>query len=150
MHNPVTVTMLDWASARCEAQPIRYAVFVNEQAVPAELEIDEQDIRCVHAIARAAGGLAIGTGRLLPGVREGSDTLARIGRMAVLKNWRGKGVGTAMLAALIEVARRRGDSVLALSAQTHAVGFYRGFGFVEEGEEYLEAGIVHQLMRRAL
>lgn len=150
MHDPVTVTMLDWASARHEAQPIRFAVFVDEQAVPAELEVDEQDTDCVHAIARAADGLAVGTGRLLPSVRDGSDTLAHIGRMAVLKNWRGKGVGAAMLAALIEVARRRGDSVLALAAQKHAIGFYRNFGFIEEGEEYLEAGIVHQSMRRVL
>jgi predicted GNAT family N-acyltransferase len=70
--------------------------------------------------------------------------------MAVLKAWRGRGIGGLLLDALIEAARRRGHRGVALSAQVHAVPFYRAHGFVEEGGEYLEAGIRHQAMRRAL
>ena len=73
-----------------------------------------------------------------------------IGRMAVLKDWRGRGVGGAILEALIAAARERGDEEAALSAQTHALEFYRRHGFVEEGEVYPDAGIPHQLMRRKL
>ena len=84
----------------------------------------------------------MGTGRLLPD--------GHIGRMAVLKGWRGQGVVGLMLARLVEQARARGDREVALSAQVHAVPFYRRHGFVEEGAEYLEAGIRHQAMRKAL
>jgi predicted GNAT family N-acyltransferase len=83
---------------------------------------------------------AIGTGRLLPD--------GHIGRMAVLADWRGKGVGRALLERLLEEARLQ-SCALALHAQTHASGFYRRFGFVEEGPEFMEAGIPHRTMVRA-
>jgi predicted GNAT family N-acyltransferase len=70
--------------------------------------------------------------------------------MAVVKDWRGRGVGAAILMALVEAARRRGDVEVALSAQTHALGFYRRHGFSPEGEVYEEVGIPHQAMRRSL
>ena len=136
----VTATM-GWDEARAEARPIRFAVFVDEQKVPAEIELDEHDAVCVHALARVEGK-AVGTGRLLPD--------GHIGRMAVLQDWRGQGVGAALLAALIEIARTRGNREAMLSAQTHAVGFYRRFGFVDEGPVYTEAGIPHQAMRMTL
>jgi predicted GNAT family N-acyltransferase len=136
----LTETMA-WEKARAEASPIRFAVFVDEQKVPAEIELDEHDAACLHVIARE-DGRAVGTGRLLPD--------GHIGRMAVLKAWRGRGVGAAMLTTLIEAARARGDLEVALSAQTHALGFYRRFGFVNEGPEYVEAGIRHQAMRKVL
>ena len=75
----------------------------------------------------------MGTARLLPD--------GHIGRMAVLKEWRNRGIGALMLRGLIERAKQRGDREVALSAQVHAVPFYRAHGFVEEGDEYLEAGI---------
>jgi len=93
-------------------------------------------------LARAADGTPVGTGRLLPD--------GHIGRMAVLKPWRGKGVGTAMLHELLAAARDRGHATAELSAQTHAIGFYRRFGFEVTGEEYLEAGILHRAMRLVL
>ncbi len=139
LHMLLTETM-DWEKARAEASPIRFAVFVDEQNVPAEIELDEYDAACLHVLARE-DGRAVGTGRLLPD--------GHIGRMAVVKEWRGRGVGAAMLAVLIEAARARGDREVALSAQTHALGFYRRFGFVNEGPEYMEAGIPHQGMRKA-
>ena len=137
----VTTQTLDWEEARAEAGVIRFAVFVDEQKVPLEMELDEHDPLCVHVIARAESE-AVGTGRLLPD--------GHIGRMAVLKAWRGRGVGAAMLNALIGAARERGDREVVLSAQIHALGFYRKFGFVSEGPEYLDAGIPHQSMRRIL
>ena len=137
-HMLLTETM-GWDQARADAAPIRFAVFVDEQKVPSEIELDEHDPACLHVVARSEGR-AVGTGRLLPD--------GHIGRMAVLKAWRGQGVGAAMLAVLIDAARARGDHEVALSAQTHALGFYRRFGFTNEGPEYIEAGIPHQAMRR--
>lgn len=131
-----------WETARPEASRIRFEVFVEEQKVPAEIEMDAHDAQCVHALAYAEDGRAVGTGRLLPD--------GHIGRMAVLKDWRGRGVGAAILTALVAEARRRGDAEVALSAQTHALDFYRRHGFSAEGEVYEEAGIPHQAMRRAL
>ena len=132
------IELMPWEKARAHAEPIRTVVFVGEQGVPPELEMDERDAACVHAIA-FLDGRAVGTGRLLPD--------AHIGRMAVLKEWRNRGIGGLMLQKLIERAKARGDREVALSAQVHAVPFYRAHGFVEEGCEYLEAGIRHQAMR---
>jgi predicted GNAT family N-acyltransferase len=135
------IELLPWERARELASPIRFEVFVREQRVPAEIELDDMDARCIHAVALLEE-LPVGTGRLLPD--------GHIGRMAVLKAHRNKGVGAAMLERLIEAARERGDREVALSAQVHAVAFYRAHGFVAEGEEYEEAGIAHQAMRLSL
>ncbi len=137
----VTIELLDWPEAKAEAQRIRFTVFVDEQRVPPELEMDEHDARCAHALAFSEGK-AIGTGRLLPD--------GHIGRMAVLKDWRGRGVGRALLRALIEAARRRGDREVALNSQVHALGFYSAEGFKAEGPVYDEAGIPHRTMRLRL
>lgn len=134
----VTTRTMRWDEAKARAGPIRFAVFVDEQKVPLEMELDEHDADCLHVIA-SDGAKAVGTGRLLPD--------GHIGRMAVLKEARGKGVGGAMLKVLMEAARVRGDKGVVLSAQIHAVGFYRRYGFIEEGPEYLDAGIPHRSMR---
>jgi predicted GNAT family N-acyltransferase len=133
--------ILRWESARAHAAPIRFAVFVEEQGVPREIELDAMDAQCVHAVV-FEGGSAVATGRLLPD--------GHIGRMAVLKAWRGRGIGGLLLDKLVGEARSRGDREVMLSAQAHAVAFYRAHGFMEEGAEYLEAGIPHQAMRRRL
>ena len=135
------IELLDWPAARDEAQRIRFAVFVEEQRVPPELEMDEHDPKCLHALA-FSDGRAIGTGRLLPD--------GHIGRVAVLRQWRGHGAGRALLRQLIEAARQRGDGEVMLSAQVHALGFYRAEGFEPEGPVYEEAGIDHQVMRMKL
>jgi predicted GNAT family N-acyltransferase len=137
-----TVELDTWEKLAAEAVPIRHAVFVEEQGVPVEIELDEWDQRSLHAIARDGAGRAIGTGRLLPD--------GHIGRMAVLKSVRGSGVGTAILRALMDAARARGWRAVALNAQTHAAPFYRRLGFVEEGDVFDDAGIAHIAMRRAL
>ena len=135
------IKLLSWDEARHDASPIRFTVFCEEQGVPREIELDEQDRVSVHAVV-FEGATPIATGRLLPD--------GHIGRMAVLKGWRNRGVGGLMLQKLIERAKSRGDREIVLSAQVHAVAFYRAHGFVEEGGEYIEAGIRHQAMRRSL
>lgn len=121
---------------------VREPVFLIEQNVPPELEWDELDPLSKHVVARDLNGQAIGTARLTPE--------HRIGRMAVLAQWRGKGVGEAMLTRLLDQARDLGYPAIELHAQTHAIAFYARSGFAVEGEEYLEAGIPHQNMRLAL
>jgi len=135
------VELLSWDEARAHAAPIRFTVFVEEQGVPADIELDEHDAACVHAVA-FDGERAVGTGRLLPD--------GHIGRMAVLKEARNRGVGALLLGKLLEKAKENGFAEVALSAQIHAARFYRRHGFVEEGPEYMEAGIRHQAMRKAL
>lgn len=135
------IELMDWERARSLASPIRFEVFVREQRVPAEIELDESDKVSIHAIA-FDGNEAVGTGRLLPD--------GHIGRMAVLETWRGRGIGGLILDKLIEAARERGDREIALSAQVHAVDFYRAHGFQPVGDVYEEAGIAHQAMIRAL
>lgn len=130
-----------WDELGSHAREVRDAVFVEEQKVPRDIEWDEHDAASRHVVARDSDGGAIGTGRLLVD--------GHIGRMAVLADWRGKGVGRALLERLLEEARQQGHTHLALHAQTHASGFYRRFGFVEEGPEFMEAGIPHRTMVRS-
>ena len=135
------IELMSWERARQLASPIRFQVFVREQRVPAEIELDDMDAPSLHAIA-FENEKAIGTGRLLPD--------GHIGRMAILKEWRRRGIGAAILKALIDAAERRGDREIVLSAQLHAVEFYRTHGFEPVGDVYEEAGIPHQAMVRAL
>jgi predicted GNAT family N-acyltransferase len=136
------VELGSWDEFREEAAAIRYAVFVDEQRVPEDLEIDEFDPLSVHALARDATGKALGTGRLLPD--------GRIGRMAVLPQARGRGIGSALLRVLMDESRRRGNRDAVLSAQVHAAAFYERHGYAVEGDPYDDAGIAHVDMRRKL
>ncbi len=130
-----------WSALAEQASAIRFKVFVDEQRVPRDMELDEFDALSCHALAWI-GERAVGTGRLLPD--------GHIGRMAVLEPWRGCGVGAALLEALIGEARRLGMPILALNAQTHALGFYARFGFVPKGPQFDEAGLPHQAMEKRL
>jgi predicted GNAT family N-acyltransferase len=136
------VELGDWETMRPWAAPIRFAVFVDEQKVPVDLEVDDWDPQCVHAVAFDAHDSAIGTGRLLPD--------GHIGRMAVSASARGRGAGSDLLQHLMDEARRRGHAAAVLSAQTHAIPFYQRHGFEVMGAEYLDCGIPHVDMRRAL
>jgi len=120
------------------ASSVRREVFIVEQGVPEALEWDEHDATSLHALAEGPGGEVLGTGRLLPD--------GHIGRMAVRRPWRGRGVGTAILETLIARARARQDAEIALSAQVGAIAFYERFGFVAEGPEFDDAGIPHRRM----
>ena len=129
----------DWNDLRHDAQGLRVEVFVIEQGVPIELEWDEGDEVSIHAVAYDESGQAIATGRLLPD--------GHIGRMAVRKSARGRGIGSQVLKALLDEAAREGHAELVLHAQLHAWTFYERHGFVGEGEEFMEAGIAHRRMR---
>lgn len=124
-----------------EVLALRHEVFVVGQGVPADLEYDDRDAECDHAVARL-DGVVVGTGRLLPE--------AVIGRMAVSEEVRGQGVGAMVLAFLEQRARDRGMPSVELHAQVHAAGFYDRAGYAPYGEPYLEAGIEHVSMRKAL
>lgn len=139
---PFQVVLVDHAAAHAELRAVRDLVFVQEQGVPPEIEIDDLDPRCRHVLARDAGGAAIGTARLSP---EG-----KIGRMAVLRAWRGAGVGSALLQALLRQAREDGLARVALHAQASAIGFYARHGFQPVGERFSEAGIEHLAMQLRL
>lgn len=135
----IRVEVLPWERALTGAKPVRLTVFVQEQGIEESEEWDDSDPVSLHALAYV-GSECVGTGRLLP---EG-----KIGRMAVLKAFRRKGVGAAVLRALMVEARRLGLPELRLSAQHQAIEFYRQFGFETEGEQHIEVGIPHQWMKR--
>lgn len=138
------VEICDWSksSERASLTAVRAAVFVREQRVPEEMEVDADDAGSTHVLARTLEGTPIATGRITPtGV---------IGRMAVMPGWRGRGVGSTVLDALLDVAHGRRLASVTLHAQRTAVPFYLAHGFATEGEDYEEAGIVHVNMRRNL
>ncbi len=128
-----------WKDDEQNLRNIREQVFIKEQNVPAELEWDEQDPVCTHAIAETATGTILGVGRLL------AD--GQIGRMAVLKEARSHGVGAAILQQLMTQAKIQSMTEVWLHGQTHAVPFYQTHGFIKEGTEFMEAGIPHFMMR---
>jgi predicted GNAT family N-acyltransferase len=136
-----SVRIADWHNQGGALRAVRETVFIREQGVPVELEWDEFDADCIHLIAVDAAENAIGTARLLQQGENGG-----IGRMAVLKEWRGKGVGGALMRHLLKEAAALEIQQLTLNAQAYAVGFYARFGFAAMGNQFLEAGIPHVKM----
>lgn len=130
-----------WGVDRPLLQEVRRKVFVVEQQVPEEEEWDEDDPLSVHVLA-TRNREPVGTGRLTPA--------GKIGRMAVLSEVRGKGVGSELLRMLVGEAVHRGLVALRLNAQVHAIPFYERHGFSAEGPVFMEAGIPHRSMRRML
>jgi len=135
----IHVRLADWQKDNAELRRIREAVFVAEQAVPPELEWDAEDAEAVHFLA-FEGDYPIGTARLL------AD--GHIGRVSVLRDWRGLKVGDALIRAVVAEAEKRGLQQQMLSAQVHATPFYEKLGFVIVSGEYLDAGIPHVDMVR--
>lgn len=133
---------VSWAEAKATLTSIRQKVFVDEQKVPLELELDEHDAQCNHLLAYDDHGTAVGTARLLPN--------GQIGRMAVLAEFRGKGIGSRLLTDIIALAKAKGLRAVTLHAQTQAVDFYAKHQFHITGEEFMEAGIAHVTMQRQL
>lgn len=127
-----------WSVDADALKAVRTAVFIDEQNIPESEEWDADDETADHALARTRDGEPIATGRLTPD--------GRIGRMAVIKAWRGEGVGAAVLRHLMERAAARGMRRLKLSSQTYAIPFYARAGFVIDGPEYVECDIPHQSM----
>jgi len=133
-----TVHLANWQTDGPALHAIRETVFIHEQQVPVELEWDEFDASCLHALALDSAGNPVGTARLLPD--------GHIGRMAVLREWRGHGVGSALLLWLLAEAKERHLQQVVVNAQTYAVGFYTKFDFQTAGEEFIDAGIPHVRM----
>lgn len=121
---------------------MRRAVFIEEQRVPEHMEWDEEDERACHVLATSLQGAPIGTGRLKQD--------CYVGRIAVLREWRGCGVGRMILTTLLDMAQQQGCSVVRLHAQTQAIEFYASFGFAAFGDEFDEAGIPHRQMELRL
>ena len=135
------ILIKSWKEAEIDAFLVRQEVFVKEQGVPVELEIDEFDLSATHVLALKEGEF-IGTGRLV----VLGDGQAQIGRMAVLAQFRNQGVGTQILGKLIDLAKMQGIKQLMLHAQVDAIPFYEKLGFKVEGPSYDEAGIPHRNM----
>lgn len=127
---------------------VRFRVFVDEQRVPAEEEVDEHDrtdTDARHALVRD-GGVPVAAGRYY----RVDGTTAQVGRMAVLAEYRGRRFGRQILDALVDDARARGFARVALNAQDHAIAFYAKAGFTPYGATLVECDILHQPMERAL
>jgi predicted GNAT family N-acyltransferase len=138
-----------------EALRIRHSVFVDEQGVPVDLEQDERDAAADHFLARHAG-VAVGAGRMVvePAGFEDLDPalgeVAHLGRLAVLPEARGTGLGARLVRVIEARAAERSLRVVYLGAQTHALGFYRRLGYTEFGAEFDDAGLPHRHMSRRL
>ncbi|GAB4214889.1 MAG: GNAT family N-acetyltransferase [Synechococcales cyanobacterium] len=132
-----------YADHQAEIMAVRETVFVREQGVPAELEMDDRDPECCHVLA-LDGDKAVGTGRI------DLQKHGKIGRLAVLKAYRGQGVGRLLMEALETLARQHGIPSIQLSAQVTALPFYEKLGYEVISEEYMDAGISHRTMRKAL
>ncbi|WON74923.1 GNAT family N-acetyltransferase [Nitrosospira sp. Is2] len=133
-----TVRLASWHNDSAALKLVREAVFIREQGISVELELDTLDAECIHILAADAMLHPIGTARLLP---DGT-----IGRMAVLKEWRRQGVGSALMEKLLDEAKDRQVRQVTLNAQVYVTAFYRKLGFQAVGEEFMEAGISHVRM----
>ncbi|MDX5349572.1 MAG: GNAT family N-acetyltransferase [Paracoccaceae bacterium] len=129
--------------AACHA--LRRTVFIDEQGVPESEELDDQDAGAIHLLARL-DGRPVGSARL---ILKGAT--GKIGRVCVLKEQRGTGLGAALIRAALQALRaRQGVRCARLGSQVHAIGFYEKLGFVAEGPIYDDAGIPHRDMSREL
>jgi predicted GNAT family N-acyltransferase len=140
--NSITLRPASWTGDRADLEFVRRQVFVLEQGVPEQDEWDAADATCHHVLALAGKRDAVGTGRLEP--------TGKIGRVAVLPQYRGTRAGVAIMRRLMDLAGERGFTEVHLSAQTSARGFYERLGFQAEGPEFDEVGIPHQRMRRTV
>ncbi len=128
---------------RSDIESIRITVFVHEQKVPIEVEMDDRDQRCIHALARV-GSTPVATGRI--DLQDGG----RIGRIAVLADYRRRGIGKAVMETLEQIARDHGLTQVWLHAQRSALPFYERLGYQAQGKEFYEAGISHRTMIKPL
>ena len=136
------IRIVDWVRYSEALSSIRHTVFVEEQGVPVELELDGEDTSAWHAAAFSDDGRLIGTGRML-----GSG---KIGRMAVSQSMRRQGIGRALLDALVAETKRLKLEEVSLGAQLPAVAFYERAVFEAYGDIFLDAGIDHKMMRLVL
>ena len=138
----VQIRIVDWVRYGEALSSLRHTVFVEEQGVPIELELDGEDATARHAAAFSDDGRLIGTGRMLAS--------GKIGRMAVSQSMRRQGIGRALLDALVAEAKRLKFEEVSLGAQLPAVAVYERAGFEAYGDILLDAGIDHKMMRLVL
>jgi len=136
------IRLASWEQDSAAIRAVRKAVFSVEQGIAETLDFDGRDHECVHLLARVGEGEIVGTARMLPD--------GHVGRIAVHKGWRGRGVGTRLVENLTEVARERGFAEIRLHSQVQAAEFYSRLGFDARGDTFMEAGIEHVLMVRTL
>jgi len=145
---PASLTF-DWLTGRDprvrEAIAVRWAVFVEEQGLPADEEVDEWDGICDHLVATLDGAV-VGTARLVP---QDAHTV-RIGRVVVRREARHQGVATRLMLRCEARAAEQGREVVRLSAQWGVVSFYEQLGYVVTGDPYVEAGLVHMAMTKRI
>ena len=137
-----TIREASWQQDNAALSLLRRTVFIKEQNVPEELEWDGLDEEALHILAEDKNGKPIAAARMLPD--------GHIGRVAVLKPWRGQDIGRSLMEFLLEQARRLGYRRVFLDAQVEAIEFYRRLGFEPEGEVFMDAGIPHRHMWLAL
>jgi predicted GNAT family N-acyltransferase len=143
MNQSFTIEELTWDSPRqVLLKAVREMVFIAEQHVPLYIEWDEYDQDAIHLLALDYAGQAIGCARIL---KKG-----RIGRMAVMPDWRGIGLGLALLDEAIKICKSLGMQTVAISSQTHAIKFYEKAGFIVTSEAYIDANIWHVDMQRTI
>ena len=151
--NDIVVKLVETEAELAGAINVRMRVFVSEQSIPAEVELDEADATATHAVALHQGEV-VGTGRLVVDAGEVEDSepapAGRIGRMAVDQPWRRQGVGGQILRFLEGEARRQGLPQCVLHAQEYVKDFYAGEGYQERGEVFLEVDIPHIEMWKEL
>ena len=140
----ISIQITHWGEAKSQVMPIRHEVFIKEQEVPEELEWDEFDQDALHAIVKKDQEV-IGTARLII-----DKANARIGRMAIQKEYREQGIGQKLLSKLIQTAKEKSAQECILHAQTHAIAFYAKADFEPNGPIFDEAGIPHVEMRLIL
>ena len=140
------IEMGEWPLMQNAAQTVRTKVFVQEQGIAPEDEWDAEDASALHAVLFDVNGQALGNARLL----QPTANVAKVGRMAVLQEARGRGYGARLLQALIRCARQRAHKEVRLSAQRTAEGFYAAHGFVTVGAPFDEVGIPHVEMQLRL
>lgn len=138
------VGLVQTPEERQQAYRIRKQVFVEEQGVPAELELDAQDEQAVHWLLRRDGE-PVATARLLVQSRQG-----KVGRVAVLPAWRGHGLGREVMLEIHRWGERQGLEKISLDAQVQVIPFYEKLGYESVGDRFVEAGILHQRMVRWL
>ena len=133
------IQIVEWQDRQDTLKAIRKSVFIDEQHVPEELEWDGRDTECTQFLA-TINSTPVATARL---TAEG-----QIGRMAVLRDFRGMGIGSRLLAAVIEQAKHAGHKKVFLHAQVSVIKFYQQHGFTAYGDVFIDAGIEHRSMRR--
>jgi len=139
----IQIDTLFYRAGQAAIMCVRREVFVDEQSVPAQLEIDGRDDHCIHALAMDCDR-PVGTGRIdLAGG-------GKVGRVAVVREYRRRGIGSRLMAALEQAAREHGLQSIWFHAQESAIPFYEKLGYSLEGESFMEAGIPHRQMRRCL